>query len=604
MAKKASDGVADAVDWKKLKQADGSAERMPESIRALATGDASARAKALASLEKALWTSEQWFSAGPPATDLLLDVAAGGGEPAALALALVVDILTANHLRSIGTGFDPKVISSRDAKAVHARVVARVETVLGALGAKEPTVRAAAALLLAFLDDASDRSLAALRRSVDAEADAGAKASMLLALAHVGRSQAHDQDLARIESGRAAGQPVLIRGAAALARLIVDARATVKSMRDELVPWVCLDVERTVFPWGRGGTDRVYLPVTRRRDEAERADAADIAAASVEVAPEAPLPPVEERHTAPPTAVERAAYALIVLAGFTERFPEKEIALPEDLTPTQRRAAEALASRDGIRRLGWGLPPSGRDRRRWLGLVPAGPLEKRIRFSSDGAEHEWPVWKVWRASFARDKTVPIPSAVREALSATELLAAVAEVSGLMAYEIRHAKITSPPEVSEMVNAAGASAIPWARSFAEEAVPLFARAPVPETGMVASPLSNLQLAVILPMFRAGQPLESWLDPLVPHGPADFARPVLESLDPARREAIAYARLARVANPASDIGVETLMPIVDLVPSERIIAILTAKLQNPAVRARLRVEVADAHLARLAQLQQRG
>ncbi len=77
-------------------------------------------------------------------------------------------------------------------------------------------------------------------------------------------------------------------------------------------------------------------------------------------------------------------------------WPE-DVPLPEDLTPDQRRLAEVLATRCGIPALASvAIPYEVQFRRRWLGVEPAGELEKRYPFQRKGKDLSWPLWRIWQ----------------------------------------------------------------------------------------------------------------------------------------------------------------------------------------------------------------
>lgn len=71
--------------------------------------------------------------------------------------------------------------------------------------------------------------------------------------------------------------------------------------------------------------------------------------------------------------------------------------LPEELTAEQRRLADALATRSGLRCLSSvAIPHAVQSRRRWLGVDSPGVLERRHDFKHEGKKVSWPLWKIWK----------------------------------------------------------------------------------------------------------------------------------------------------------------------------------------------------------------
>ena len=182
------------------------------------------------------------------------------------------------------------------------------------------------------------------------------------------------------------------------------------------------------------------------------------------------------------------------------------------------------------RRRGLGVPGSGRDRRRWIGASPAGPLEKRIRFELDGEGHDWPIWKVWRTVQERGLSrEELPAAVAKALTPAETLEALAEVSG-GAYRIETPTGTdvSAELIAKVAAGAGPQAAEWARRYADETLALVEASSTPELGGVLGMPGFAPIAVYLALLNAGSAVEPRWYRFVPLVPVPIARIVLEKM----------------------------------------------------------------------------
>lgn len=215
----------------------------------------------------------------------------------------------------------------------------------------------------------------------------------------------------------------------------------------------------------------------------------------------------------------------------------EDLLLPEELTPAQRRLAEAFAAR--IEGDVWTcrIPGTTRLVRRWLGMTPASVLDRRVPWTDEGRAVSWPLWRVWarapRESLEHNQG--IPRELQEMLTPGELIEAAGEAV-LEPYG-DYGSVLEDRLMAALAHARDAA--PWARSVVEAAV-----AAVTDDGHRQHVVQHFERAVLavlvlLPLVRAGVPLEPAWDALVPHaGPEALVRELLLALPPDRREAAVH------------------------------------------------------------------
>jgi hypothetical protein len=536
------------------------------------------RDEAWLTLHQTLYANGTVSPAGPPAIALLCQVLTSGKDGAHRAGWLIGDVPTAWHERVFA---EPSVVIGGAATEAAAAVVANKDAVLSAVTDPDARVRAAAAFALAWAPDLSSESLPILRKQLAMEAHEGVTTSLLLSLGVLAPS-AED---AHLLDGAAASSSPLVRGAAALARLL-HVRAVSPALVRDVVAFLQTEIDAQVVWWCAGQAARIVAAVGRRAGVG-----AELAAALAEgLGPEVPA-----------ETWKALVPVLLGLAGFTARWAEQDVALPEELTEAQRAVAKVLASRDGIEGVGWGVPRSGRDRRRWIGAAPAGPLEKRVRFELDGNVHDWPIWKVWRTVQERGlSNEELPAPVSSALTPAGTLEALAEVSA-GAYRIREipkGARASAELIARVAAEAGPDAAAWARRYADEILALVEASSTPELGGVLGMPGFAPIAVYLAVLNTGAAVEPRWYRFVPLVPVPIARIVLEKMGPTEREEAVWQRTSApgFGGPPGAI-VDFVLPLLDLVPSKRIALPLVTSLRNPQVLNLMRPGVADAALARI-------
>jgi hypothetical protein len=327
------------------------------------------------------------------------------------------------------------------------------------------------------------------------------------------------------------------------------------------------------MPWCDNVTDRLVVAV------ASRAKVVDEMAAAI-------ASKVENKG--PASAWGGVTAALLTLGGFEARWEMNDVALVEELSDVQKVIATGLARRDGVV-VGWGLPQSACVRRRWLGLAPPGPLEKRMTFE----KKDWPLWKVWRTQRRLSMKDPLPAVVADRLDPDETLEALAEVD-TNAYGIRTllgGGVLPGDLIVRTAQKAGPRAAMWARAYADQILKLVETQSQPELGGVIGMRAVMEC--FLAILNNGGTIEPrWLQ-FVPLGPVEHARLVLEKLPAAQREAAVWERMSQpqLANPRNAFLLQLVVPLLDLVPSKRICDALLTRIRTanppgaPATRKRI-------------------
>lgn len=239
--------------------------------------------------------------------------------------------------------------------------------------------------------------------------------------------------------------------------------------------------------------------------------------------------------------------------GVCDAVPQDTLLLPEAMTDAQRRFAEALAAREGVATVSWGIPGTKRLLLRWLGRTPPTALERRITVVRDGVEVTWPVWKAWQS--APDELTEygqgVPSDVAAQLTAAELIEAAGESVLEEGYGLGYpfeARLKAAFNRAE-------EAAPWARTFLDDLVRLCAGRALREvpgyesrTHATATLIGTLAL---IPLVRAGVAIEPEWDAFVPHDGADeHVSALLGALPLERREAVVWRGLTTTWGPNGD------------------------------------------------------
>lgn len=571
-----------AIDWKKLKHAHGPATRVPAQVEQLVGKDSDRREDAFATLEDTLVARGRWFEASGPALALLLDAVPAAPEPDLL-LVLSADLLGADHVRAwlapCGEALPAEAVE------VHDVALQRRQALLGWLRGESPSARAGAAVALAMLPQLRGEALPLLKQQAVEEGDAAARASALIALGRLGEG---DEEAARIvDEARGAGHP-LVRGAAAVAWLRLDAGRSFAEAGEGLAAWLEWKPAepwtpgQAVLPWF-GGLAVTWYKMKQPLEAApsalaalarERGAIGDLVGAAVRLAGGA-LSGV---------AMRRLSAMVLDLGGFL-RLEKDYVALPEELSAEQRSIAEGLARTSLVPIAGLGLPACGAPRRRWIGLAPPGPLERRVEVEIAGERKVLPVWRAWQElNLSEEDEVgeeggggPIPRPLDARLTGHDRWQAIVEVDaesyGFGCYmepdEVER-QLAAVPQDEELLRRAVEVADDLAERFAAGA----------REGIRMAPSPSMSAMLLLPIVRSGKRIEQRWEPLIHVGDEPHAREIFQALAPERREAWIEGYFEReMAGRGTTVVaslMESVLPVVDLALTPRTAAFLAGVL----------------------------
>jgi hypothetical protein len=274
--------------------------------------------------------------------------------------------------------------------------------------------------------------------------------------------------------------------------------------------------------------------------------------------------PVDARHPATSPAAPSLASLLETLATSREHgtsvpalqaafeltaFPAQQ-PLAEELTPDQRRVAEALALRSELPLSGSRVPFSVQFRRGWLGLDPPRTLDRTHAVVHEGREHVWPLWKAWQV--LGDDPIGKRGISALGLSTVELLDAYVDV---LLWSVYAAGKVDPSVIYDHLDTLGADGGDWAKQRLDE----MAAWPAPVVEMrdgirwvkseaeafgfstfePSCQCGHGQLALLLAIARAGRTIEPSWEKLVPFTPNSLLVEVAAALPDDRREAVLLA-----------------------------------------------------------------
>ncbi len=479
---------------------------------------------------------------------LLLDSVEKAGDPTPL-FTLAASILGGDQIR--GWLAPPAPPTDEHEKAAHEAAIQRKGIVLGGLSATSGVVRGAAAMVLAMVPGLAAESLPALIKAAAEDADEIGRAGALLALGRLGIGDAAAAKV--IEAARDPKTPPLSRGAAGMAWLRQDDNRPFEQAREELSQWLGYappaGVDLPLFKgpfWYRtlsfaDGPARALSGLGKSRGEAG-VEALAITAVAL----------AGERNG----AVEaNLAKIMLDLGGFPAEQAAPGVALLEELSPQQQALSKKLAGTDLLPAGGHGLPASGAIRRRWAGIDPPGPLDRRLAPASGPAA---PLWRVWQ------KRLPEPGDFSSPLDRWEAL--VEYGSGSYPPAFRAPKIDDvPAEVAALpVNEEMVARV---TQVGDDLAARFAA--IGRTRMIAPLYPNVSLLLLSPLVRAGRAVpESWAV-LFHIGMEPQSRELFQVLSPGARERALVAYL-RGANPATMWGQGTVgLALLDLAPTRGVV-----------------------------------
>jgi hypothetical protein len=562
------------IDWKTLDVAQGPANRVPALVKSLASANRVEAGVAFQGLRTALLKKGEWFSGTAPAVASLIE----GMEAApdkVLFLVLIADVLGADHVRAW-------LASTKELAPapVASAAVERKAVLLRHAESTDAAVRGAAILALAMLPELSAEVVPRLVQLATADADEGVRASALIALGRLGEGDADARALVRERSEKE--DSALTRGAATVARLRLEADGVaLDSVAASVEAWMswrspAYDENVPRLPWfGRFDTTQPLAPTS-----------AALLALARHRREERPLLELAFRIGAETNSgrAARCAGELILELGSLTAFrskpgPHPFVALPEDLDDRQRAVAKRLAATMLLPQAGLGLAAAGEARKRWLGLLPPGPLERVITVSVGGVMKTLPVWRAWvELEQHRVYGAPVPPPLAGELAGLDRWQAVIEML-LQTYG------DGPRNVKDIDELLG-SLPPGEALFdrgARLADDLGARlSEARRQGMSTWVPYAACALLLLPFVRAGRPLEPGWDSLVSLTTLPGSREILRAIPDQRREAILWAAVAeRSDSDHKDLG--EVVAMLDLAPSRRIAENVARRLSNETVRA---------------------
>jgi hypothetical protein len=525
-------------DWSKLTHATGSAAKVPSHAALLTSDDEHRRRQVLGGLRGTLVGEACWYDSAGPAVNLLLSLVDGELLDADRVFGLVADIVGADHTRAWLTAPEE---AAEDGEARAAVVVHRA-TVVGALESPDPARRAGATLLAALLPELD--LVAALERMAFEDDDEVARASALLGLARFDASPVLDPPASGIAKG-AAGLAALRAGIAGDYDAVGDELALwlgYAPTGEETIPWF-----RSLRPqpwfralWGPDNTARALVALARQRGDEDALVEHVIALA--------------ERSGDPQHALSAAKIAL-ELGGFGvygER-PPPRVDVFDKLTEPQQAMARRLAQTWLLPAGGFGLPAAGASRRRWAGLEPARALQQSVAI--DGATE--PAF----TAIARTRGPALPAL--DALEPLERYEAWVELCALSYPPTsRH---LSPEQLEEkLVELEAPGRVACAERLADELAERFRHAEAQRAPR--TPTFAMTALLLLPILRAGRPLDPSWAVLLHLGKQPQIRELFAALSPERREARLYEYLAGHRDPYATVS--AVLHLADMAPSTRL------------------------------------
>ncbi|MGP4026097.1 hypothetical protein [Actinomadura sp. 3N407] len=212
----------DAADWAGLTHAYGAATNLPDTLEKAGSADPAVAERALYDLSGIIYHQGWVYPATVPAVTVLFDLVSSHGthhRPGILALLSdIAGALWDLEEHDEAEYDEPDLATVLEwARAARAAVEAGVPTLLSLLDDGDPAVRAAAPVVLADFPDHDPDPVRSLQEKAEAEEDAGAAASMVLAVGDI-CSDRDDRPVGWFR-GRAADTRREVRAAAAVALL-------------------------------------------------------------------------------------------------------------------------------------------------------------------------------------------------------------------------------------------------------------------------------------------------------------------------------------------------------------------------------------------------
>lgn len=238
------------------------------------------------------------------------------------------------------------------------------------------------------------------------------------------------------------------------------------------------------------------------------------------------------------------------------------VAYPEDfcgvraetLTPDQRAVAIALTELDLPSPLRSAFPQQRADRRRWLGLDPAGPLEQIVTFTIDDVTYVEPIWRMAKIVHGRWNTPSYQEVAQRfdaQFSIEERLRLWGEVNNTQprVWNLSGAAFFNYGQYPTLIDQLPGECQAWAIAYLD--------------GVLAQENANLEIRDLVPAFmtlvRAGAPIEPRWDALLELRPR-YGSELALALPEQRRASTCLSALARMHPSSALFAAIELLPVV--------------------------------------------
>lgn len=529
----------DAIDWSQVYDAYGPAKKVPQYIRSLTAPKAKVRRKALEDLTNAINHQGQVTPAAVEAAPFLVAAALEPATPdKGPLLALLADLAVGgNHIGSLISGYEVRTgpfaegPDEHPLKILYRHIAAGADGYRSLLETGDTPARIAAPLVLAFLSDQAEGSIAPIRRRIEIEQDEKARASAVLCLGYLARYLKTDEDEPRLRKIFAETEG-LVRLAAGIALMEIGPAQVGPEVEAALLDGFSQHKEPVPdFFWCEGELDN-FLASTlccigeQKRDLALLRKLLDLTAG---------LP------------TQATAGRDLLHAAFAEDGDEPRAAprRPSELRDEQREALREVLERGLWPRLqrtlaAHGIPRDEAPLRRFLGLEPAGPLDREVAGE--------PLWRLGVRALRGDATPDEwITAVTEGQQPAEILATCEETISppyaldtlfpVSERELHREELAAAAATLRLVTQALSAGVPRARLM-EIAEELLRRERAPEGWCAAVAAALHELST-----REGAAFEERWDGLLLRGAgepyAEVLRPIVEQLPEPRRESLVLA-----------------------------------------------------------------
>jgi len=544
------------MSWKTLRHARGHAAAIPKLVKQLASDDTRARDEAHSKLADALVGDGAWYSASAPAVSLLLDSLPQATEPERQ-LVLVADVIGADHLRCWLE--PPNKRTPPKAKACHEAALEQRDVLLAALRAKQPMVRATAAVTLCMIPRLHDEALPLLEKMAAKDKQPVARASALLALARLGSCG----DALLVAAAK--HKHALLRGTAALAAVRLGSAKRFSDVSEGLEAWLGYELPAGHrLPWF-GAWSQVWVDGMPFIDGPGRVLVALAHAGGRKASDDLVEVVLSIGAGSDQGRIETQVGKVLLVLG---DFPPKEVVkkdipvvLAKTLTKPQRAMAMKLAATSLVPAGDYGLPASGEARKRWLGLSPAGPLDQLVK---GRGSKKLPLWRSWQLG-----NTHYPP--KGPLAGLDLWQALVEY---VAQTYGTTRVVLPNAVEEVLVAAQPhdALLDRAGRLADELAERYAAAERGGTRIV--PQFGSSALLLLPLVRAGHKLEPRWQSLIYVGPEPQAREILGAFPKKQRDQLLRRYLD--TDKAVWARVKAVLAVADLSPTKPLGRLIEQKL----------------------------